>query len=180
MVKRQDIGYENVINVKKLILHYIISVGEIHGIVNQIYQVMTDKGDKNMALKQVFIVNQDLKMGKGKIAVQVAHGEVLYMNKIADAENMNLGCDLNMQFNFKDWMQDGLMKKIVLKTTQEEMLILLGCLQMLNGMIKSKVWHDIVFDRGLTQVPADSMTCIVIEPLDEQHTDHMFGHLKLL
>ena len=31
-----------------------------------------------MALKQVFIINSDLKMGKGKIAVQVAHGEVIY------------------------------------------------------------------------------------------------------
>lgn len=129
-----------------------------------------------MTLKQVFIVNSDLKkMRKGKIAVQVAHGEVLYVEHILvpkkDSNDLENGENF---FNYLEWRKDGLMKKVVLKATRDEMLFLLGELAKLN------VWNEIVIDRGLTQIPADSMTCIVIEPLDEEMADHYFGHLKLL
>ena len=135
-----------------------------------------------MTLKQVFIINNDLGMGKGKIAVQTAHGETLYMDKI-----YNLNCDdfedesKRMLDNYDDWMKDGLMKKVVMKATQEEMLLLIGTIKLFNEcMSKNNIWFDIVFDKGLTQVPADSMTCIVFEPLDEQMADHYTKHYKLL
>lgn len=129
-----------------------------------------------MTLKQVFIINKDLGMGKGKIAVQVAHGEVFYMKK------KFIGHDYGTMYeNYIDWMKDGLMKKVVLKATQEEMLVLIGTMELFNEcMSNKKIWFDIVFDKGLTQVPADSMTCIVFEPLDEQMADHYTKHYKLL
>lgn len=124
-----------------------------------------------MTLKQVFIVNSDLKMGKGKIAVQVAHGEVFYMSEINDRF-----ADDCMSERFSDWTfdEDKLMKKVVLKATRDEMLFLLGVLA------KENIWNETVIDKGLTQVPADSMTCIVIEPLEEQEADTYFGSYKLL
>lgn len=129
-----------------------------------------------MALKQVFIINSDLKMGKGKIAVQVAHGEVFYMKKKFTGHDYG-----TMYENYIDWMKDGLMKKVVLKATQEEMLVLIGIMKLFNEcMSKNNIWFDIVFDKGLTQVPAGSMTCIVFEPLDEQMADHYTRHYKLL
>lgn len=129
-----------------------------------------------MTLKQVFIVNSDLRMGKGKIAVQVAHGEVFYMEKKFKGHDYGTTYE-----NYIDWMKDGLMKKVVLKATQEEMLILIGIIELVNECrTKDNIWFDIVFDKGLTQVPADSMTCIVFEPLDEQMADHFFKHYKLL
>ena len=124
-----------------------------------------------MSLKQVFIINKDLKMGKGKIAVQVAHGEVFYMRTIYDRK-----VDTCMEERFHDWIEDGLMKKVVLKATQEEMLMLIGALKGMND----NIWFDIVYDKGLTQVPVDSMTCIVFEPLDEKEAHERFGYLKLL
>ena len=130
-----------------------------------------------MVLKQVFIVNNDLKMGKGKIAVQVAHGEVFYVEEVIINNVGRISLD-NMDSRYCEWTEDGLMKKVVLKATQEEMLILIGILEMMGET--EKIWYHIVFDRGLTQVPADSMTCIVIEPLDEEIADNYFGHLKLL
>lgn len=135
-----------------------------------------------MALKQVFIVNKDLKMGKGKIAVQVAHGEVFYMDTIRDVENLPIiDCgESEMLSKYFDWMRDGLMKKVVLKATQDEMLMLIGALEAVNGCGADDLWFDIVFDKGLTQVPADSMTCIVFEPLDEKEADQRFSYLKLL
>lgn len=135
-----------------------------------------------MALKQVFIVNKDLKMGKGKIAVQVAHGEVFYMDTIRAVENLTCigNSESEMLSKYFDWMRDGLMKKVVLKATQDEMLMLIGALEAVNGCGADDLWFDIVFDKGLTQVPADSMTCIVFEPLDEKEADQRFSYLKLL
>ena len=139
-----------------------------------------------MMLKQVFIINNDLKMGKGKIAVQTAHGETLYMDKIRIVHQQNLYNELvdkrkQMLDDYTEWKKDKLMKKVVLKATQEEMLLLIGTIKLFNEcMSKNSIWFDIVFDKGLTQVPANSMTCIVFEPLDEQMADHYFKHLKLL
>ena len=142
-----------------------------------------------MALKQVFIINSDLKMGKGKIAVQTAHGEVNYMARFLSDymereifdETKNEVNKTNMLEQYFDWVKDGLMKKVVLKATQEEMLILIGIIELVNECrTKDDIWFDIVFDKGLTQVPADSMTCIVFEPLGEQMADHHFKHYKLL
>jgi len=142
-----------------------------------------------MTLKQVFIVNSDLKMNKNKIAVQVAHGEVNYMARfLSDYMEREIFNDIKGEINetnmikqYFDWVKDGLMKKVVLKATQEEMLVLIGTIKLFNECIsKNSIWFDIVFDKGLTQVPVDSMTCIVFEPLDEQMADHYFKHYKLL
>ena len=134
-----------------------------------------------MILKQIFIVNKDLKMRAGKIAVQVAHGEVKYMEIMGEYNNLTVIDDKESQMitNYANWIKDGLMKKVVLKATQEEMLILIGVMDLLDET-KHDIWFNIVHDRGLTQVPVDSMTCIVVEPLDDEMADHYFGHLKLL
>ena len=137
-----------------------------------------------MTLKQVFIVNKDLGMRTGKISVQVAHGETLYMKEIGTCRCFTTGIIEpaynhkvdQMKENFKLWTKDGLMKKIVLKATQEEMLMLIGVLK----ATKDDTWFGIVYDVGLTQVPTDSMTCVVFEPLDEKEADTRFGYLKLL
>ncbi len=134
-----------------------------------------------MTLKQVFVVNKDLKMRVGKVAVQVAHGETLYMNEIGACRCVSMVHDLEdkehqMKENFKLWTKDGLMKKIVLKATQEEILLLIGALKAIND----NTWFGIVYDIGLTQVPIDSMTCIVFEPLDEEEANERFSYLKLL
>ena len=134
-----------------------------------------------MTLKQMFIVNKDLGMTAGKIAAQVAHGETLYMRVIGTCKCFTTGIveynykEDRMKDNFKEWMKDGLMKKIVLKATKEEMLLLIGI-----SKIVDDVWFDIVFDKGLNQVPTDSMTCLVFEPLDEELADHFFGSYDLL
>lgn len=140
-----------------------------------------------MTLKQVFVVNSDLKMGKGEIAVQVAQGEVNYMARFLsgymEQEIFNENKDEvnNMTNQYFDWIKDGLMKKVVLKATREEMLILIGIMELVNECRhKDNIWYDIVFDKGLTQVPVDSMTCIVFEPLDEELADHYFKSYKLL
>ncbi len=128
-----------------------------------------------MTYKQVFIINQDLDMGKGKIAVQIAHGEVYYMQELlngsGDAEQ-----DDEMLDRYLAWSteENELMKKVVLKATEKEM----------NDILLELAIREIalfsVYDRGLTQIASNSYTCICVEPLLEEQCSELFGHLKLL
>jgi len=121
-------------------------------------------------LKQVFVINTDLGMGKGKTAVQAAHAEVLYMNHL-NKLYFNANTEL---IEFDEWMKDGIMKKVVLKASEAEIKTIIQILD------NERLWYDLVFDLGFTQVPANSLTCLITEPLEEELTDKLFGHLKLL
>ena len=116
---------------------------------------------------QTFLVNTDLKMRKGKIAAQVAHGETLYMDDIYSPLHEY------MIKNNREWIDNG-MHKVVLKSTEKEMLETIEILKKLNTM------YYIVKDFGLTQVPKNSFTVLAVEPLEKQSHQVIFGHLKLL
>lgn len=125
-----------------------------------------------MTYKQVFIVNQDLNMTKGKIAVQVAHGEVYYMQYLMEG-TFDKDEIIDRYISWTD-EEDGLMKKVVLKATENELNDFVVELPFKN------VTAFIVYDRGLTQVSPNSFTCICVEPLTEEKCNELFGHLKLL
>ena len=116
---------------------------------------------------QTFIVNTDLKMRKGKIAAQVAHGETLYMSDVYSPLHED------MKKRNGVWI-DGGMHKVVLKSTEREMIEMVEVLKKLNTM------YYIVRDFGLTQVPKNSFTVLAVEPLEKQSHQVIFGHLKLL
>lgn len=117
---------------------------------------------------QTFLVNTDLKMRKGKIAAQTAHGEVLYMEEKFNGHQYG-----EMHDRYIEWMKDGMMKKVVLRATEEEIHKFID----LHGSI---YWMNLVIDKGLTQIPEDSMTCLVVEPLGEKKHKELFSEFKLL
>lgn len=110
--------------------------------------------------KQAIIVRQDLKLPKGKLAVQVAHASVeavLKSNKeIVDA-----------------WIKQGA-KKVVLKIPNEKELL------DLLSKAKKQVVTVIIRDAGLTVVPPGTITCGAIGPDREELIDKFISHLKLL
>jgi len=116
---------------------------------------------------QTFLVNTDLKMRKGKIAAQVGHGVTLYMR------NVNSPLHEDMKERSEVWIDSG-MHKIVLKSTEKEMIEIINILNNLDIMCY------VVRDFGLTQIPKNSFTVLAVEPLDEQSHQVIFGHLKLL
>lgn len=116
---------------------------------------------------QTFLVNTDLKMRKGKIAAQVAHGETLYMSDVYSVIHEE------MKERNRVWI-DGGMHKVVFKSTESEMIETMRILDNLNTN------YYVVRDFGLTQVPKNSFTVLVIEPLEKQSHQVIFGHLKLL
>ena len=125
-----------------------------------------------MVLKQTFIINSDLDMRKGKITGQVAHGAVFYTQIAIEHSSDNAE-----RYNrFVSWRYEDkeLMKKVVLKASKEEIIRLRVIL------IDKDIWSHLVYDRGMTQIPENSLTCMVIEPLEEEKCDDLFRHLKLL
>lgn len=122
-----------------------------------------------MTYKQVFIINSDLNMSKGKIGAMVGHGEVYFMEKIYNTI-------FDKFSNYSKWRyeENELMKKVVLKATEREIT------ELMLKLKENKIWFHKVIDMGLTQVPMGSMTCIVVEPLLEEVCAKLFKHLRLL
>ena len=116
---------------------------------------------------QTFLVNTDLKMRKGKIAAQTAHGETLYMSDVYSPLHEE------MKERNRVWI-DGGMHKIVFKSTELEMIETMRILDNLH------INYYMVRDFGLTQVAKNSFTVLAVEPLEKQSHQVVFGHLKLL
>jgi len=114
-----------------------------------------------MIYKQAIIVRSDLKMGKGKIAAQVAHASIGSMRK-AEKEIV------------KEWEAEG-SKKVVLKVDGIEELIKLS-----KEARKKKLPYYIVRDAGLTQIEEGTITCISIGPEKEFMINRITENLKLL
>jgi PTH2 family peptidyl-tRNA hydrolase len=111
--------------------------------------------------KQCIVVREDLKLSKGKLAVQVAHAAVSSMRKAGDSDVRN-------------WLREG-QKKVVLKVPGEKELFDLKE----QGRIQ-KIPSALIRDAGLTEIPPDTVTALGIGPMKNEDIDRITGNLKLL
>ena len=119
---------------------------------------------KRNVVKQAIVVRNDLKMGKGKVAAQVAHAS-LEAAEAARARKPGW---------YEGWKAGG-QAKIVLKVDSEEEL------QELFQKAKSAgIPASLIQDRGLTQVEPGTVTCLGVGPAPDQEVDGITGKLKLL
>ena len=115
-------------------------------------------------MKQAIVVRTDLKMGKGKLAAQVAHASLAAAEAAQRREpDWYLG-----------WKEEGL-AKIVLKVGSKEALDELFAKARSMGLPAS-----MVEDRGLTQLDPGTVTCLGIGPAPDAEIDGVTGALKLL
>ncbi len=112
-------------------------------------------------MKQVIIVNDSLKLPKGKLAAQVAHASVSAF-LVADAQAKQA------------WLKNG-MPKVVLKGESEEYLIKLQAQAEGQG-----VPSQLIEDAGRTVIPEGTITCLGLGPAPESELDELTGDLKLL
>ena len=115
-------------------------------------------------VKLVCVVNQSLKMGKGKIAAQVGHAAVQAF----------LGAGVSHPSEVEAWLGSG-QKKICLKAPDTSVFDELS-----KAARKQNIPHHIVQDAGHTQIPRGSSTVLALGPYDEAMLDELTGHLKLL
>ena len=114
--------------------------------------------------KQVLVVRLDLDMGRGKAAVQCAHAAV---SAAEEARN-------HSHTWWKAWMEEGQLKVAVRVPDLASILDLER-----KGMSKGIPVH-LVKDRGLTQVPPGTVTCLGLGPAPSDIVDSLTGNLALL
>ncbi len=112
-------------------------------------------------LKQVILVRSDLRLAKGKLAVQAAHASVECVLKCPARK-------------VSEWRSQG-MKKVVLKVSDQRELESLTRLA-----AKSKITCCRIRDAGLTAVPPGTVTCAGLGPENSAALDKITGHLKMV
>jgi peptidyl-tRNA hydrolase len=112
-------------------------------------------------MKQVIVVNEALRLPRGKLAAQVAHGAV--------AAFLQAGPEAQER-----WLVAG-MPKVVLRCESE-----LELLQLEDRALGAGVPAVLIRDAGRTVVPAGTPTCLGIGPADAGALDALTGLLRLV
>ena len=115
-------------------------------------------------VKQVIAARSDIKMGKGKLAAQVAHAAL-------GAAEASLRKNRDW---YDSWKEQG-QAKVVVKVEGEETLIDLQRQARNLGLPTS-----LIQDMGLTQLDPGTTTCLGIGPAPSDLIDRVTGKLKLL
>jgi len=111
--------------------------------------------------KQCIIVRDDLKLSKGKLAVQVAHAAVSAYECARDEVS-------------EAWKEGG-QKKVVLRVPALKDLFELKEIARKHGLPAV-----LITDAGLTEVPPGTITVLGIGPAEVVEIDKITGNLKLL
>lgn len=114
--------------------------------------------------KQILVVRMDLKMSRGKIAVQIAHAAV---SAAEEARKHSL-------VSWRGWLWEG-QKKVAVKVSSEEELLALR-----DKAIKAGLPVHLIRDRGLTELPPGTTTALGIGPARTETVDKITGDLPLL
>ena len=114
--------------------------------------------------KQVLVFRADLKMSKGKLAAQAGHAAV---SAAQDAF-------VHHKKWWEAWLYEG-QRKIAVKVQNEKELSELEAAADDLGLP-----HALIVDKGLTQVPEGTVTCLGIGPAPAEKIDRLTGKLQLL
>jgi PTH2 family peptidyl-tRNA hydrolase len=114
--------------------------------------------------KQVIVFRSDLKLSKGKAAVQAGHAAV------SAAEE---ACKHRRKW-FQAWFDEG-QRKIAVKVKNEKEMLELEMQAKESGLSCA-----LIVDRGLTEIPPGTVTCLGIGPAPVEKVDKITGRLRLL
>jgi PTH2 family peptidyl-tRNA hydrolase len=114
--------------------------------------------------KQVIVFRSDLKLGKGKIAAQAGHAAV---SAAEEARKRHRSW-------WEAWLFEG-QRKIAVKVKSEKEL-----LELEEQAKELGLPNALITDRGLTQIPEGTVTCLGIGPAPAEKVDRLTGKLKLL
>lgn len=112
-------------------------------------------------MKQIIVVNEALRLPRGKLAAQVAHASVAaFLRAPPQAQER--------------WLREG-MRKIVLRCDSTEQLAAL-----LVRATQLGLPSELICDAGRTVVEPGTATCLGLGPAAESDLDKVTGALKLV
>jgi len=114
--------------------------------------------------KQVIVFRSDLKLSKGKIAAQAGHAAV---SAAEEAHKRHRSW-------WEAWLYEG-QRKIAVKVKNEKEL-----LELEKQANELALPNALIVDRGLTEIPPDTITCLGIGPAPAELIDRLTGKLPLL
>jgi PTH2 family peptidyl-tRNA hydrolase len=114
--------------------------------------------------KQVLVIRTDLKMSRGKIAVQTAHAAV------SAAEEARK----HKPTAWRKWLWEG-QKKVAVKVSGEPALLALR-----EKAEKAGLPFHLIRDQGLTELPPGTVTALGIGPARADTVDKLTRDLSLL
>jgi len=114
--------------------------------------------------KQVIVIRSDLKMSRGKIAAQAGHAAV------SAAEEARK----HHQKWWSAWLEEGQCKIAVTVGSENELL------RLEKEAEELELPHALISDRGLTELPPGTITCLGIGPSPSSKVDKITGTLALL
>lgn len=124
-------------------------------------QSLYNRGIYKRVFKQVIVVRTDLKLGKGKLAAQVAHASLESYLRAPQKDQ-------------KAWLEES-QKKVVLKVKSEYDLVIL-----FDKAKRAGLPATLIKDAGLTQIPPGTKTAVGIGPAEAEKIDVITGSLSLL
>lgn len=119
-----------------------------------------------MDYRMYILVNEDIKISKGKLAGQVGHAVASYIYKYMRLDVSHKALEEYMYDLIKDYM-NGEQKKIILKCPQSKLEDL------------EKQGHVRVRDKGYTQLEPNTLTCINYGIMTPETAPDWIKELKL-
>jgi peptidyl-tRNA hydrolase, PTH2 family len=114
--------------------------------------------------KQIIIFRSDLKLSRGKLAVQAGHAAV---SAAEEARKRHRDW-------WEFWIFEG-QRKIAVKVKNETELS-----ELESAADDLGLPHALIVDRGLTEIPEGTVTCLGIGPAPAEKMDRLTGKLPLL
>jgi PTH2 family peptidyl-tRNA hydrolase len=114
--------------------------------------------------KQIIAFRSDLKLGKGKAVVQAGHAAV------SAAEETRK----HRKEWWEAWLSEGQRKIAVKVKTEKELL------ELEKEAKELALPCALIVDRGLTEIPPNTVTCLGIGPAPSEKVDRLTGRLPLL
>jgi PTH2 family peptidyl-tRNA hydrolase len=114
--------------------------------------------------KQVIVFHSGLRLSKGKAAVQAGHAAV------SAAEEARK----HRKEWWEDWITEG-QRKIAVKVKNEKEL-----LELESQAKELTLPCALIIDRGLTEIPPNTITCLGIGPAPSEKVDKLTERLPLL
>jgi PTH2 family peptidyl-tRNA hydrolase len=125
---------------------------------------VAEKHMSDFHYKQVIVFRSDLKLSKGKVAAQAGHAAVSAAEE-ARKHRKNW---------WEAWLNEG-QCKVVLKVKSEKELLALE-----KKAKEMALPCALIIDRGLTEIPPVTITCLGIGPAPTDKIDKITGNLPLL